>query len=437
MPVRKAVGDFLKRHGLEGCPACIGFSGGADSTALLLALHQCGVPVTACHFHHGLRGEEADADAEWCRRFCETRNIPFLLCMLDVPGNQMHGESCEACGRRLRLAQWKAIAGNRPVFLAHHADDVLEELFLRLARGANASSLVPMKEKKVLYGMTFLRPLLNVRRRDIEFFLKQEGITDWRVDSTNLENDFRRNAVRNRLLPLAREIFGGSDAGFLQAVYALRQDAAYLDASADDAYASGLKSIDAWRQLALALFVRCALRRLREFDAGIQLSYEAVSRLQDAVRRFDGRQLAVPLSGGRKAYVVSEGIAMAPAPWNEQEWNWRKEPVISLGNGIRLSCLENDAGEGGTSESFDAASLPDVLFVRHWREGDRMRPFGTNFSKKLKELFQEARIPRYLRAHLPIVEANGQIIWVPGVKRAEFGRVHSGKGIMLRACGIM
>ena len=489
MRVMEAIAGFLKRHGMEGQPVCVGFSGGADSTALLLALHQCGCQVTAYHFHHGLRGEEADADAEWCRRFCESRGIPFELHLLDVPGNRAGGESCEACGRRLRLERWRKVSQGRPVFLAHHADDFLEELFLRLARGANASSLVPMKESREIHGVTFMRPLLEVRRREIEVFLTAQGIRDWRIDSTNLESEVRRNAVRNRLLPLAREIFG-SDAGFLQALHALRQDAACLDRLADAAYASGLSDIAAWRRLEPAIFARCALRRIRESDADAQLSHDAIQRLQDAVAQFDGRQLAVPLPGGRMAYVASSGIVVEPVPWEDREWNWRQEPVIRLGGNLCLSvlaggggeargggeaahglaavarpptasqiagdaggsgrageggeaalglaatamlsaALQEDvvpgkAGEGALSERFGEASLPDVLLVRHWREGDRMIPFGGGFSKKLKELFQEEGIPRYLRGHLPVLEANGKIIWVPGVRRAEFGRVLEG-----------
>ena len=144
----------------------VGFSGGADSTALLLILWAQGIrPLTAVHFNHGLRENAADVDAEWCRNFCKTRDIPFLLHHLDIPGNRQPGEGIEAAARRCRLAAWaKLTKTDDAVVLGHQRDDAFEDLLLRLGRGANSSGLSPLRPERRVHELTFLRPLLQYRR---------------------------------------------------------------------------------------------------------------------------------------------------------------------------------------------------------------------------------------------------------------------------------
>ena len=132
MPLQ-AVKSFIAEHAVSG-KVFAGFSGGADSTALLLALHEAGMDVTAVHFNHGIRGDEANADEEWSRNFCAARDIPFISEHLNVPANIRKGESCEEAARRLRIEAWVRISQGRPVFIAHHADDTLEELFLQIVK---------------------------------------------------------------------------------------------------------------------------------------------------------------------------------------------------------------------------------------------------------------------------------------------------------------
>lgn len=349
MKVRN-LAKWLMRSGCCREAGYCGFSGGADSTALLLALHLAGVSVVAVHFHHGLRGKEADADAEWCRDFCAARGIPFRLEYLDVPSHRRPRESLEQCGRRLRLERWRDLTGGDsscPVYLAHHADDAMENLFLRIARGAGKEGLSGFAEDRVVEWVRLVRPFLSLRKAELEAWLHSQNI-QWRVDATNNESDCRRNAVRNRLLPLWKEIFGT--------------------------------------------------------DEGL---YHAVEHLRNPKQIVKPRKVEIPLS-------VPQEIL----------WDWQKEPVLQWGEWGTLHCLPADAEENG--ERF--AELPCPLLVRRWRFGDRMRPFGWTQSKKLQDLFTDAKIPQIVRQRWPIVLGGEEIVWVPGVRRAEFGRCEGGEG---------
>ncbi|MBR6471098.1 MAG: tRNA lysidine(34) synthetase TilS [Victivallales bacterium] len=409
--------------------AYVGFSGGADSTALLLAMVQGGWKVTAVHFNHHLRGAESDADELWCRKFCEERHVRLKVFDLWVEQDRQPGEGIEECARRLRLEVWKRLVKDewRPIFLAHHADDCLEELFLRLGRGSNASGLVSLRPERFLGdGLAIMRPLLECRKRDLEDFLRDNHVRDWRVDHTNLEADSsRRNAIRNRLVPLAREIFG-QEAGFFAALESLRDDAQFLeDEAAARLKAAGEKpALEFWRELPSALLVR-ALRKW----AGLPLppSRMTIHRLQQALA--DGKSALVPLGTEQWIRVSRNGLAVvnngAAEPLPPTKWRWSRPPRKLEWKGVGVFRARNISPYHweDDGEIFDDRILPKELTIRTMQPGDVMQPFGGEHHRKVADLFKDHHITPEDRRNWPLVCAGDAIIWIPGVCRAEFGEV--------------
>ncbi|MBO4512714.1 MAG: tRNA lysidine(34) synthetase TilS [Victivallales bacterium] len=421
MNLQEAVHNFLQKYALLGRDVLCGFSGGADSTSLLLALsrEQLG-GLTAVHFHHGIRGAEADADAEWSRAFCEKRGIRLELIYLNVPENMLPGEATEEAARRLRLENWERLSnGTRPVFLAHHADDAMEELFLRLARGSNVSALVPMKPYRRLRGIALCRPLLGLRRSEIEAFLLENGIDDWRIDGTNSDSHYRRNALRNELLPLFRRIFG-NDAGLLRSMENLSCDADFIEECAAHLE---LNDIGKWQSLHQAVLFR-AVRGLleRNFHEVPPLTYNFIQRLQTELARFKGKPVTLPLNENVCFRLERCGLRVVKnAPeWSVQRWNWRNARDFYL-PGWHFSIVD---GPGEGIEAFDEALLPEELVIRTRLPGDRMEPFGSKGkTKKLQDIFTEAKIPLEQRSTWPVVLADDVIIWLPKLRRAQFAPI--------------
>ena len=418
--------ESIRKFPLPVQPCLVGFSGGGDSTALLLLLHHCGWPAVAVHFNHHLRGEAADGDARWCRDFCRRRGIPFTLVDLDVTGCRLAHEGIEGAARRLRLEYWRDHHEGRPVFLAHHADDALEELIMRLVRGANVSGLIGLRPLRKMGGALLLcRPLLECRKRELEDYLRRQEVGDWRLDATNQDCGCRRNAIRNRLLPLMREIFGG-DQGFVQSLAVLSEEACFLESEAAR-YAP--RDMAQWREVPPALLPR-VLRRCLGLDT--PPSGAAIRRLREALRGYGGGIDTMPLGGGTSLMLSPEGLALrhvSPPPPDSYliHWNWRRDPQLRLPNGLRLTAsLDNGAIDAGDKcvERFDAAAMPDVLVVRSWQPGDAMIPFGQpDHHASLKKILNAARIHGGARQACPVVCAGEAIIWIPGVRRAEFGRL--------------
>jgi tRNA(Ile)-lysidine synthase len=185
----------------------IGFSGGADSTALLQAMHErrheLPAPIHALHFHHGLQSE-ADAWQEHCRSFCAAREIPYLTERLDIDRSSRH--SPEEAARNSRYRAVARILGGQEMYLtAHHAEDLAETLFLNLIRGSGIEGLAGIPVLRTLDHGWVARPLLEKHRADLEAFLRTRDI-GWLDDPSNADTAFDRNY----LLPAARVV---SDTG--------------------------------------------------------------------------------------------------------------------------------------------------------------------------------------------------------------------------------
>jgi tRNA(Ile)-lysidine synthase len=199
---------------------CVAVSGGADSVALLLTLHAAnatardslGVGLSATHVHHGLRGEEANADQRFVEDLCIGLDIPLHLHHASVPNRvaETH-ETIEEAARAIRYDFFSTLIASGhadSILTAHTLDDQAETVLMKLLRGAWTEGLSAIHPVVVVNNSNqrsgkILRPFLNTRRADIEAFLDQSN-QPWREDSTNTNTAFTRNKIRHELLPQLR-----------------------------------------------------------------------------------------------------------------------------------------------------------------------------------------------------------------------------------------
>ncbi len=206
-----------------GARVCAAVSGGADSTALLLTLHEqaakSGWGLSAAHLHHGIRGSEADADREFVRALCTRLAVPLHESEADVPGAaNADGETLEEAARNARLRFFACLLASGAathIATAHTADDQAETVMMKLIRGAwteGLGGIAPVlwvdEQGTPAAGTTgagqIVRPLLHASRVQVVAFLRARG-QSWREDSTNASTEHTRNRVRAQLMPLLRE----------------------------------------------------------------------------------------------------------------------------------------------------------------------------------------------------------------------------------------
>ncbi len=310
----------------------VGVSGGRDSVALLHLLHRLGHrKLVVCHVNHGLRGRASGQDALFVRRLAARLGLAFESLKVDVAGLAVErGGSVETIARAVRLEFFAAMARKHRcprVLLAHHADDQAETVLMRVLRGTGIGGLAGMAEATpVRVGgtrFTLLRPLLSVRRREIDEFIKVRRIK-FREDATNAETAATRNRVRHELLPLVSEKLGQDVAPMLTrlARVAKRDEdlLATLSARLEEELAAedgGLALTSKFKAAHPALQHRVMLAwlRKREVPDLSQLHVEQAMRL---VTEHDPARINLPgaLQLRRKAgrLTVVKLVTMAPRP---------------------------------------------------------------------------------------------------------------------------
>ncbi|MDD3886674.1 MAG: tRNA lysidine(34) synthetase TilS [Victivallaceae bacterium] len=425
----------------------IGFSGGADSTAaLMVALYwreRLELKLTAVHFNHGLRGAESDREEAEARRFAETHDVAFISRRFALAS----GPGVEARARAARLSAWRELVaetGAAAVVVGHHADDRAENLLLRLARGSNATGLTSMRACSRVAGVLFLRPLLNFRRVEIESFLRRNGILLWACDSSNIDQHYSRNALRNNILPEIYSALPGSESGLAASLDALAVDADYLEQLTAENFAA-LKVAGhpaaAWLALHPALRFR-ALRLLLADFSGVDepIAPEFEERVRCELTRPDRACRLIPTGMSALPYIRLENGRLQkamPEQVNFQtvDWSWRDGSCVA--GGVRFTASEA-AGRpplSGLDECcFDAELLPETVRIAPFFAGAKMVPFGGTGPVLLKKL----RINRGIAAadKPPLMQTlSGTVIWWPFVRQGAFAAVTAAtrKTVLFRA----
>lgn len=189
----------------------VALSGGADSIATAFALKQAGIEIRALHCNFHLRGEESNRDATFVRDFCDKYDIPLEIKEFDILDylRNHRGVSTEMACRDVRHKWFRdeLIEKNfQRIATGHNADDNIETFFLNVLRGAGTRGLKGMIEDTG----TIWRPILTFHRPEILEYLKLNNL-NFIIDSTNMESDFRRNFLRNKVIPLMKEEWKGFD----------------------------------------------------------------------------------------------------------------------------------------------------------------------------------------------------------------------------------
>ncbi len=246
--------DFNRTLFQPGQRVCCAVSGGADSTAMLLAFLEAnrekeslGVVLSAVHVHHGLRGAEADADEAFVRGLCEAHAIPLAVVHVDTSARQEEqGEGLEEAARELRYAAFRdTIASGRAdaVATAHTLDDQAETVMMKLLRGAWTDGLGGISPV-LFWGesamelpargasparVPVLRPMLQVRRAEVERYLRERKQA-WREDSSNADTRLTRNRIRHELMPMLRSFNPGIEVTLSRTAEVARDESTYWQA---------------------------------------------------------------------------------------------------------------------------------------------------------------------------------------------------------------
>jgi tRNA(Ile)-lysidine synthetase-like protein len=479
LDVLKQVRRTIEDHGLlvQGDGVVVGVSGGPDSLCLLhVLLHlreAYGLRLHVAHLHHGARGADADADAEFVAALAAEWGLPVTVERRDVPAlAREHRLAFEEAARRVRYAFLARVSGEvgvGKIAVGHNADDQAETVLMHFLRGAGLAGLrgmlpaTPITDYRLLEpfiqhpvsGVQLVRPLLEVPRAEIERYCADQGLTP-RFDRSNLDTTYFRNRLRHELLPLLETYNPNVRARLCHTAAVVAADCELLDRMQEQAWAEVVREerdaavvFDrvAWRALPVALqraTLRRAAYRLRRSLRDVDFVHVENARRVGLIGE-TGAAATLPmglaLTVGYDTLTVGDAGDAGPPPDEPLLWSADPLPVQVPGAThlpqsewvLQAEVLEDwDAAQVTANLDrwtayLDADALAGPLVLRPRRRGDRFRPQGMGgHSIKLNAFLINLKVPRVWRDHVPLLVAGDEIVWVCGRRGGEEVAVGSG-----------
>ena len=431
----------------EGDGIAVGLSGGADSVFLLYVLsllkEQWGLRLIAVHVNHGIRGEEAQRDQEYACSFAGSLGIPCKVYKGEVPelAKEQHMTEEEA-GRTFRyqcFEECRKESGLQKIAVAHHQEDQAETILFQLLRGSRLRGLGGMRPKRG----HIIRPLLGISRKEIEKALFEKQIA-YCQDSTNLQDAYSRNLLRNRVIPyLQREIQPAAVPHIVQAGCHLQEIMEFIDGEAEQAYhrivkkGIGTRSMQETEYALLpnVLQREVILRMIQELCG--QKKDITATHIQMVCGLFNGgtgRKVMLPYgiqaekSYGFLSLYRKENMEENEGnlPYLGENIEFQKEYEMLLGEERHCFIVFEKGGKekipGNNwkmhcTKCFDYDRMGCMPKLRFPENGDYMWLDQAGRTKKLSRLFIDGKVSREQRGKTLVLAEGHHILWVPALNR--------------------
>lgn len=427
--------NFIEENNLieKGDSIVSAVSGGSDSVfmlEMLLAIKSdYELNIIVCHVNHGLRGAEAQRDEDFAKKLAEKNGLIYEVEHIDMAGYaKEHSLTCEEAGRKLRYLFFEEIKEKYKadkVAIAHNENDVAETIFLNIFRGTGLDGLESIPLRRDFY----IRPILCFEKTEILKFLKENNI-HYVDDSTNFTNDYKRNMIRNEIIPFIKKNFNENIVSSMSRLASIaKENNLYLEDIINDKYINIVKSNTIDREsfnelnhyektLVLRKFLRDNLNYLNN------ISKDNIEDMINLIKLDSGKKYDID----GKHYLVN----------NFGKTIFKKLDINELSEEISLDFkLDKVYNIYGSKFKFvlsdkilskkylDYDLLTGKLSLRNRRSGDRFNPFGMKGSKKIKDYFVDKKVSSDERSKVLFLMNGDEIAYVVGYDIADKYRASS------------
>ncbi len=440
----KKIKDTIRKHGMleKGDTVIAGVSGGVDSMVLLHALNRIrenfDLTLVVCHLNHGLRGKESDRDFRFVKKACADLRLRLEGKRLKAGELRRQNGSLQESARIKRYKFLEDTAKKHSaekIALGHTIDDQAETVLMRFINGSSVTGLTGIPPVRG----PFIRPLIEVKKKELERFAKEEGIRHVE-DSSNLSPKYLRNDLRLNLIPVIKKYNPNLTETLARTASVLSDD----DECLDNLARGVMPGIIIKKRKTALVLDRVKLTKLHKaIAARVFLSaYEILNKRSHAynvhIRSFlnivtgKSASSSISLPDGLRVIreydrvIISTQLPKEIKPFDKTVNVPGITKLRGTGYELKATILDKPPGtfsDDGKIAYFDYTAIKGPISVRTMKPGDRMTPFGMKGSKKLKEILIEKKIPRLQRAEVPLLYSGKNILWAVCVRQSELFKV--------------
>ena len=449
----QSVLQYVRKHNLlrAGDRLGVAVSGGADSAALLRVLlelrEDLGIVLSVVHLNHQLRGAESETDEQFVRGLAARYGLEFLSDSRDVKTHAAETkQSLETAARELRYDFFAGLLTEHQldkIATAHTLDDQAETVLLKLARGAGTRGLAGIypafRITQAAHQPVIVRPLLGVRRPDLEAYLKNLG-QHWREDSSNRDLRHTRNRIRHEILPrLEEQVNPRVRETLAEAADLAREEEAYWAEQIESLLSKAWLPTNSGGILDMSLVqsdrlaVRRRMVRLAAESLRLPLEFKHVEEI--LALHHDGERTSLPQGWEAARRKGKLAFRRNIEPPFEYEYAlkvpgrlWVEEAGVVIE--AKLAEANDDRGDSELLLATEYASRG--LVIRNWSAGDRFWPAHMKAPKKIKELLQDRHITGNEKKLWPLVVCGDEIVWMRGFGVRRDCQVTGGTGVLIR-----
>lgn len=381
---------FEKNSKICGSRVAVALSGGPDSVCLLYLLNEIkekySLILTAAHLNHKIRADEAESDMQFCIKLCERLNIPLVCKEMDVKALINKGESLETAARRIRYEFFDELDCDY-VATAHNSDDNAETVLLNILRGSGAKGAggIPTIRGK------YIRPLLEFSKKEILAYLKTIK-ADFVIDSTNNQNDYSRNKLRNLVFPIFSEINNSFKENINRFALLSKEDEDFLNSLAQENYNKALTEKGLNTNKLTELHPSILGRVLKLFFEANNLVFnkQTADILISAIVNKNSAKINIE---GNLFVEYKRGVLFIVSP---------EKPTFAVKTEIVNNLLANN--------TIDCDKIVGQLKISVKRDGDKIKLKGRP-TKELRRIYSEKNIEPSLRDLLPVAHDDCGVVW--------------------------
>ena len=401
----------------------VGVSAGPDSMALLhMLLESVNKKIVCTHINHNVR-KESKEEEQYLKSYCKNNNILFESMTID----SYKEKNFENEARKKRYDYYEEILkkyNSHTLLLAHHGDDLIETVLMKIIRGSNLEGYAGIKTYSKQKGYTIIRPLLNLTKEDIINYNKENNIKYY-IDSTNSNDKYTRNRLRLNLLPLIKKEKKNAHLNFLKYSNTLQEYYNYIEDITIDKintlYKNNTINIETFSKehpFMKKNIIFYILSKIYNDEANIIKD----KHIDDILKLINSKKPNVFTNLPQNLIVKKEYEVVKFEFTKKENTNYKYElnKKVKIDN-ITIEIIKNIETDGNNVCRLNSKDISLPIYIRNKKNGDYIYLLGTNGKKKIKDIFIEEKMPLTKRNKYPIVtDANDNILWIPNIKKSKY-----------------